>query len=116
MGEELAVVDGVAEIDVASHADADESTRTCGIHQGLLLIGGTYERGVAAILLDGFAVRRTELHVARAQQIFQYDLLTVGGLVTPRLTTYTFVSLFHCFFWYFAFVLGEEGGREALLY
>ena len=75
------MVDGVAEVDVASHPHTDEPPRTRRIHQGLLLIGGADERGVAAILLDGLAIGRTELHVAGAQQVFQHDLLAVGGLV-----------------------------------
>ena len=77
------MVQVVCEIDVLAsrNAHADESTRTCGVYQRLRLVGGTNERGIATILLDGLAIRRTELHVARRQQIFQYDLLSISGLV-----------------------------------
>ena len=49
--------------------------------QQLHLVGGADERGVATILLDGLTVWRTELHVARRQEVFQHDLLQVRGLV-----------------------------------
>ena len=49
--------------------------------QQLHLVGGAEERGVATILLDGLTVWRTELHVARRQEVFQHDLLQVRGLV-----------------------------------
>ena len=71
----------IREVDVAIHAHTNESSRTCWIHQGLQLVGCTNKRGVSTILLDGFAVWRTELHIARRQQIFQHNLLRVGGLI-----------------------------------
>ena len=63
LGEELLMIEVVIEIDVARHADAGETPRTRGIDEGLLLVGGADERGIAAILLDGLAVRRTELDI-----------------------------------------------------
>ena len=77
------MVDVVCKVDVlaAWDAHADESALTRRIHQRLHLVGGADERGVAAILFDGLAVGRTELHVARRQQVFQHNLLRVGGLV-----------------------------------
>ena len=49
--------------------------------QQLHLVGGADERGIAPVLLDGLAVRRTELHIARRQQVLQHNLLQVRGLV-----------------------------------
>ena len=67
LGIELAMVQVVCEVDVLAsrNAYADESAGASRINQRLQLISGTDERGIAAILLDGLAVRRTELHVAR---------------------------------------------------
>ena len=75
------MVQVVLEVDVASNAHTDEAPRTRGIHQWLLLVRGTDERGVTAIQLDGLAIRRTELHVGRRQQILQHNLLRRAGLV-----------------------------------
>ena len=71
----------VLEINVAIYTDTDETARASRIDKGFQLVGGAYERGVATILLDGLAVWRTELHVARRQEIFQHYLLRIGGLV-----------------------------------
>ena len=83
LGIELAMFEIIRKVDVLAcrNAHADETSRTRGIHQWLLLIGGADERGITTILLDGFAVGRTELDVGRRQQIFQHNLLRVGGLV-----------------------------------
>ena len=77
------MVEIVCKIDVLAswNAYADEAARTRGINQRLLLVGGADKRGVASILFDGLAIRRTELHVARRQQVFQHNLLRVGGLI-----------------------------------
>ena len=77
------MIQTVCKIDVlaSGNAYADETARTRRVHQWLLLVGGTNERGVASVLLDGLAVRRTELHVARRKQILQHNLLRRGGLV-----------------------------------
>jgi len=50
-------------------------------HQQLHLVGGADERGVATILLNGLTVWRTELHIARRQQVLQHNLLRIRGLV-----------------------------------
>ena len=73
----------VSKIDslASRNAHTDKSAGACRINQRLQLIGGTYERGIATILLDSLAIRRTELHVARRQQVFQHNLLRIGGLV-----------------------------------
>ena len=73
----------VCEVDVLAsrNAHADESAGASRINQRLQLISGTDERGIAPVLLDGLAVRRTELHIARRQQVLQHNLLRIGGLV-----------------------------------
>lgn len=53
---DLVVIEGRLEIDVAVNADADEAARAGGVGQRVLLVGGGDERGVAAVLLIGFAV------------------------------------------------------------
>ena len=62
LGEELTMLEIVLEVDVAIHAHTDKSARARRIHQRLLLVGGTYKRGIAAELPDSLAVRRAELH------------------------------------------------------
>ena len=73
----------ILEVDVlvVGDAHADETARTSGIHQGLLLVRGANERGVSAELLDGLAIGRTELHLCRRQQVLQHDLLRGSGLI-----------------------------------
>ena len=78
---ELTMVDGVAEVDVARYLYTDETAAACGVCQWLGLVGGSDERGIAAILSDGFAVGGTELDVGGGQQILQQHLLALGGLV-----------------------------------
>ena len=77
------MVEIIRKVDVLTcrNTHTDEPSRTRGIHQWLLLIGGADERGIASILLDGLTVGRAELHVARRQQVLQHNLLRVGGLV-----------------------------------
>ena len=65
LGKELLVVEVVFEIDVSCHTHTNETARTGWVNEGLHLIGGADERGVTAILLDGLAIRRSELHIAR---------------------------------------------------
>ena len=81
LGVELAVVQGVLEVDDVGHLHADEAARAGGVGEGFLLVGGAYERGVASVLLVGLAVGWAELHVGRRQQVFQEHLLAGGGLV-----------------------------------
>ena len=77
------MVEIIRKVDVLAsrNAHADETSRPRGINQWLLLIRGAYKRSITTILLDGLAVGRTELDVARRQQVLQHDLLRVGGLV-----------------------------------
>ena len=77
------MVQRVVEVDAApvGYVHTDEAAASRGVRQGLLLVGGANERGVAAIELDGLAIGRTELHVGRRQQVLQHNLLRRGGLV-----------------------------------
>ena len=75
------MVEIVLEIDVSCDAHTDETTRTCWVNEGLHLVGCADERGIATELLDGLAVRRAELHIARRQKILQDNLLRAGSLV-----------------------------------
>ena len=83
LGIELAMVQVVCEVDVLAsrNAHADEAAGASRINQRLQLISGTDERGIAPVLLDGLAVRRTELHIARRQQVLQHNLLRIWRLV-----------------------------------
>lgn len=81
LGIELAMVEVVFEVDVASALHTDEPSAARGVHQWLHLVGGADERGVALILSDGLAVGWAELHVACREQVFQDDMLAGGGLV-----------------------------------
>ena len=77
------MVDRILKVDVLAVGDAhaDKATASRGIHQRLLLVRGADERCIAAELLDGLAVGRTELHFCRRQQVLQYDLLRIRCLV-----------------------------------
>ena len=77
LGEQLLMLEiiGIVYVLAVGNANTDKAARARGVHQGLSLVGGANERCVAAILLDGFAVWRTELDVARRQQVLQHDLL-----------------------------------------
>ena len=81
LGKELIMIEIILEIDIAIYTHTDESTTSRWIDEGFQLVGGTNKRGVATILLDGLAVRWTELHIARREQILQHDLLRVRRLI-----------------------------------
>ena len=81
LGKELIMIEIVLEIDMTRHTDTDETTRTRGIDKRLQLVSSADKRGITAIEFDGLAVRRTELDIARRQQIFQHNLLRRGSLV-----------------------------------
>ena len=61
LGEQLTVVHVVLEVDHARSLHADEAARAGGIGERLHLVGGTDERGVAAVLLNGLAIGRAKL-------------------------------------------------------
>ena len=69
--EELFVVEVVLEVDVLARSDAhaDETSRTCGIHQRFLLVGGADKRGVAPELL----VAQMAVVVAVVWVVYQTD-------------------------------------------
>lgn len=97
LGKELAVVEVIVEVDVASTLHTDEPPAARGIHQRLHLVGCADERGVALVLSDGLAVEWAELHIACREQVFQDDVLTGGGLETK--SKYTLGDLKICRDW-----------------
>ena len=81
LGIELGVVDRGGSIDGTGDAHAEEAARAGGIAEGLQVVGGGDEAGIAATTGDGLAIGLTELHVALRQELLELRLSAKGDSI-----------------------------------